>query len=141
MQKENMMIELIKECYKKQKNISIYNDKEDTCQHFTGYIGAYDDRGILIQHISPRGLYDGYIIIHRDTIYQINCGGKYENKIETLYQIKGQMHEPIEIGDNGILYTILEFAQKKDYIICVELQDRMIKDLLKNMMKIQYALM
>ena len=72
------MIELLKECYRKHKVISIYNDSEDTCKHFTGYVGAIDERDVLIQHISAHGLYDGYIIIPKDTIYQLSFDGKYK---------------------------------------------------------------
>lgn len=125
------MIELIERYYKEHKIISIYNDKEDTYRHLTGYIGAYNDNEMLIQHISSRGLYDGYIIIHRDTIFQLDCGGKYENKIEILYRVKKQTHEKIEVEDNAILYSTLKYAQKNNYIICAELQDSIIRGFVK----------
>ena len=58
--------------------------------------------------------------------------GKYEKKIEKLYRIKKQRHETIEIEDKGILFSILAFAKKKKYVICVELQDSMLSGFVKD---------
>lgn len=125
------MNERIKECYEGHKVISIYIDKENTDKFFTGYIGAYNDTEVLIKHISRHGLYDGYIIIRKDDIYQQDCDGIYQNKIETLYHAKDQTHENIEIHDDKVLQSALEFARKKGYAINVELQDTSISGFVK----------
>ncbi len=126
-----MVKQLIKKNYKKHNIISIYNDEEDSCRHFTGYIGAYNDKELLIQHISPSGLYDGYIIVPRDTVYRLDCAGKYEEKIKLLYDIKKQRHQEIKIENNEILYSVLKFAKENNYIICAEFRESMVRGFIK----------
>lgn len=121
------MIKSIEKTYNERRIVSIYSDRENTDKHFTGYIGAYNDTEILIEHISPRGLYDGYIFISVDDIYQLDCGGLYERKIEKLYQMKRQAHESIEIKDNAIFYSMVKFAQRKGFIVYAELQDSAVR--------------
>lgn len=117
------MEKLLKMSLEEKKVTSLYNDKEDTAKMYTGYIGAYNDDNILVYHISPRGLYDGYLLIDRESVFQIDYNGKYEKKIERLYDLKKQQHQNVQIKDSSILNSLLQFAQKNRNMAYVALQD------------------
>ena len=125
------MEKMLKLSLQEKKVTSFYNDKEDTGQAFTGYLGAYDDANILIYHISPRGLYDGYILLERDSVFQLDFYGKYEKKIEYLYDSKKQQHQNVVITEDGVLNSLLQFAQQNRYLVYIGLQDSSVTGLIK----------
>lgn len=117
------MINTIKKYYNENAVISIYNDSDDTTKHFTGYINSYNDCEILVSHITPRGEYDGYILLHIDDIFRIEANGKYEEKIEKLYSLKKQKHEKFTFDNDGIAYQLLDFASENNLIVRFEFHD------------------
>ncbi len=123
---EIVMLKSIQYCYKNNKVVSFYLDKEDTNSHLTGYINCYNDNEILISHITARGEYDGFILKRVGEVYRIDYDGEYEKKIEMLYKLKLQTHARFDASDKGILYPLLDFAIKMKYIVNLELGDNFV---------------
>lgn len=120
------MLKSIQYCFKNNKVVSLYCDQEDTNSHLTGYINYYNNSELLISHINKRGEYDGFIIKHLEDVYRIHYDGDYEKKIEILYKLKTQTHPIIDAKDEGILFPLLDYAIKMDFIVTLELKDNYI---------------
>ena len=88
---------------------------------------------MLIYHMTPQGLYDGYILIKTEDIFKIDRNGKYENKIKKLYEIAAQTHQVFHLEEDDALFFILaEFAQKNAYIVNLELMEDSVTGFIEN---------
>ncbi|MCL2323169.1 MAG: hypothetical protein FWC47_13840 [Oscillospiraceae bacterium] len=117
------MIELLKDCLEHKKVTSIYTNRENTEKHMTGFISGLNEAETLISHMNSRGEYDGYILIKTRKIYQIDYDGPYEKMIKKLYVLKSQKHSILDISEENILFSLLKYAIKMNFIITVELED------------------
>lgn len=120
---EVIMFNVIENCFKSCKVASFYFDKQDNQVHLTGFVHCYNESEVLIAHITPRGEYDGFILNRISDVYRIDCGGEYEIKIQTLYELKKESHPHISCNEEGILFPLLAFAKENDYFITAELQN------------------
>lgn len=102
--------------------VSVFCDDERPDTHLSGFIRAFDEEQILINHISPDGYYDGYILIHMADVHRIDSSGKYELKIERLYQCRHQSHTEFPINDN-LYISLLQFCQREGRILSAEVAD------------------
>ena len=109
--------------------VSVYCDDEKPDTHLTGFLSRCDEGQMLIDHISPSGFYDGFILIHAEDIHRMDCGGKYEQKVEKLYQCRQQSHAEFPI--TGSLYaSLLAFCQRERLILSAETEDAMLSGFL-----------
>lgn len=116
-----MVLEFIKKL-QKQTVVSIFCDPTNPSKHLTGWICASSDDVVMIQHISPHGMYDGYILVQSDDIYRIDVEGEYEKKMYILYTNKRQNHPNVLIEEN-IYSSLLDFCKSEHLVISVELED------------------
>lgn len=120
------MNDAINFCFDNKCVASIYRDYENPDRHLTGFVERFNDSEVLISHITPSGLYDGYVLLLRDSIFRIDYNGKYENMINRLYHLKGQSHRCIDTlddGNNNLLFSLLDYAIKEKYIVSVCFDD------------------
>lgn len=115
------MIDLIK-MLNKQTVVSVFCDSLNPDKHLTGRICASSENVVMIQHISPRGLYDGFILVQSDDIYRIDTDGKYERKMCNLYKAKKQEH-PHFLIDEDLYTSLLVFCKMQELVISIELAD------------------
>lgn len=116
-----MVVEFIKKL-EKQTVVSIFCDPTNPNKHLTGWIYSSSDDIVMIQHISPRGTYDGYILVQNEDIYRIDVDGEYEKKMYALYTVKQQNHPDILIEEN-LYSSLLAFCKSEQLVISVELED------------------
>lgn len=102
--------------------VSVYCDSLNPDKHLTGWICASSEDVVMIQHISPRGLYDGFILVQCDDIYRIDADGKYERKMCNLYKAKKQEH-PRFLIDEDLYTSLLAFCKMQELIMSIELKD------------------
>lgn len=57
----------------------------------------------LLAHISPQGIYDGFIVKSLENVFEIKYDGKYEKKISNLYQLQNQSHKKVECGTETLI--------------------------------------
>lgn len=113
------MFELVSSQITADKVLSIYCDNQNPESHLSGFLYAYNDDEVLIQHISADGLYDGYILILREDIIRLDFGGKYEQKIKMLYELRKQTHPTIPYGE-CLYLALLRFGMEQKLIVSIE---------------------
>ena len=109
--------------------VSLFSDELQPDTHLTGFLYAVSEEFVIIKHITPSGLYDGYVMVWRDDIFRIDAEGKYEQKIKALYDIKKQQH-PILPLEKDLYCSLLQFCMTNNYLLCVQLNDSMIRGIL-----------
>ncbi|HML48807.1 MAG TPA: hypothetical protein PKE04_18865 [Clostridia bacterium] len=103
--------------------VSVYTDKQDTKHFAAGFIPYADETHVLIAHIAPSGLYDGFIAMKIGSIVRLDYGGTYEKKIGALYRLRGQKHETVTVRDGSLIQSMLAFAKARAYVVTLELLD------------------
>ena len=121
----------IKYCFENKKIGSFYCDLQNTEAHYTGYINAYNEREVVISHITPAGLYDGYILRRIEDFHRIDYDGSYEKKIEKLYQLRKQKHDQICFSEE-LFYSIVNYANENRSIVSIYFDDDYITGLISN---------
>lgn len=101
---------------------SFYFNKEDASSHLTGFVHHYNENELLIAHITSRGEYDGFVLKRMEDLFRIEYNGEYEKKIHQLYLLKKQSHPIVECNEEDILFPLLNFAQKKQFLITLKLE-------------------
>lgn len=125
------IITCITECHKKKKIVSLYCDPENPETHLTGFIDAFNDKNLIVQHISPSGFYDGFILIQTDDILRIDVDGKYERKVECLYKHKLQSHPELKKQDD-LLSSLFNHACENQLLLSIELQEGFLTGCIKD---------
>ena len=109
----------LKTCKNEGKIASIYwNDDLD---HFSsGFVCAVEDDLVLLAHVAPLGEYDGFRVCTLKGVYKVKWGGRYENKVQTLYKLKHQRHPDVSIT-GSLMADLLLYAKEKSLFISAEL--------------------
>lgn len=110
-------------CLKNRKIGSFYFNKEDNCMHLTGFVHCYNDREIIIEHITPRGEYDGFILNKMENLYRVDYEGDYEKKIHNLYKLKNQKHPIMPCDVGSLIGSLLKFACERERVVTLELEN------------------
>ena len=110
----------------KKKNdsvISIFTNRNFPEKCCVGFVGCHD-RGVIIKHITPVGLYDGFYWRRVCDIYRIDIDGKYESDLKRLYILQKQKHDLLNslCDCENTLTMLLKYASEKQKIaeICID---------------------
>lgn len=117
------MQQVIDDCFRNQKVVSCYFNREDNSVHLTGFIFDYNDEELLLAHITPRGEYDGFVLNKMENLYRIDCEGKYEKKIHELYKSKHQSHSVVPCNKEKIADALLKYACENGCLVTLELEN------------------
>lgn len=131
---ESNIYDFLKKSLDENLVVSVFSDREQPEKCAVGYVASISDDQVLINHITPTGLYDGYVIRKLEDIFRIDTDGQYEKKMNQLYTLKKQMHEefiPCKVKHGNLFKAALTASQKSELIVnfCIdetEVQDSMI---------------
>ena len=106
---------------KNEELLSVYTDVENTDTFSAGFLQAISEGFLLLSHVTPYGMYDGYLVKISNNVYRIERDGKYENILTKLYTYKQQKHEKVDIIENNIVRSILYLAKARGYFVTMQL--------------------
>lgn len=101
--------------------VSIHSETSDYGSFTVGYIVGYNEEHYILALISPYGRYDGFLLKERKSIVSVEHGGKYESKIERLASYYHTEHESLDLSDDDLRLSMLNFASERNFIVAVEL--------------------
>ncbi|SFS64021.1 hypothetical protein [Marininema halotolerans] len=103
--------------------ISVYTDRNDPSSFSAGVITALSNQHIVMRHVTPDGLSDGYLVRRVDDIFRIDVKGKYEERLKQLYTLQGQSHDHLLLPDvheknevNLILQCLTHAKEHRDIV-------------------------
>lgn len=108
--------------------VSVYANAADTTRFWGGYVLLVDDVYCLMAHITPGGLYDGYVLFPLENVWKLEEGGAYNAAIEKLYRLQAQAHAPVPAAAPSVLQTLLQFAQDNRLIVTLSVSDELNDD-------------
>ena len=113
----------LKAFYDNRELVSIHSDTSDYGSFAVGYIVGYNEEHYILALISPYGRYDGFVVRERKSIVSVEHGGKYENKIKRLAAYYKTKHEELDLSEDNLYLSMLNFANERNYIVAIELND------------------
>lgn len=116
------MYEKLLKCLKARDIVSVYSDQDDLESSFVGFLAGIDEDYFILQHITPNGYYDGYVLGVTANIFRIECSGQYQKKILKLYHSNYAKEKlnPISIKAN-LIESIFYFAQENNLMVSIEI--------------------
>lgn len=115
-----MIYDIIKKAQNLQNLLCVYTNKEDTSTFSLGYIQKVTNNDILINSISTRGRYDGYIVKKIKDIFLIEENNKYIHKVIDVSN-KDYSHKKISNKYKNLFKSILCFSKTENLVVSVQL--------------------
>ena len=109
--------------------VSIYTNQWEPDYFSTGFVDAISDQEVVLSHVTPDGLYDGYIVRKLDDLFRVDIGGLYEQRLYLLYTLQKQSHLKLikkrKTGDANLFQEVLLCARKQNYVVslCIDETD------------------
>ncbi len=125
-----MIIEQMRTAKNNKDIVSIYSNYEDTEKFSVGRVLAVNDDDTVLYAYSPYGRYDGYLLKKTDSIFLIETGGSYLEKIAILSDKNCDdfKKEIRKFESSDLVNELLNFAQENSLIVSIELLDSGITD-------------
>ena len=124
-----MMNDIIAEAKAKKECLGFYTNEEQPTNFLCGYPLEVSKDALIVASIAPNGMYDGYIYLEKDCIFQIESNTRYIENIEQLYAFHKKTHKAIECKNDLLARSLLEFARREGYMVSVELFHLEVKDI------------
>ncbi len=119
-----MLKRRIREAYNQHEIVGIYDDREDGTKFWVGYIAAYSDDYVVCGHITPSGLYDGFLLIDANRIFRVEFQSMEIKRTALLYKLKGQEHPEYVSTSENLALSLLKYAMERRYIVTIEQKDQ-----------------
>ncbi len=106
--------------------VSIYTNQWKPDYFSTGFVNAISDQEVVLNHVTPDGLYDGYIVRKLGDLFRVDIGGLYEQRLYLLYTLQKQSHLKLikkrKTGDANLFREVLLSARKQNYVVslCID---------------------
>jgi hypothetical protein len=125
-----VVIQVLADALKEKTLLSVYADKADTESFWVGEICGLSEQYFLGKRYDQYGQYDGFSVFSIDEIYQINISGRYNSKLGTLIDIRGEKIPTPEINGGSLIDDLLEHAQKNSFLVTLQLFGSGFEDLM-----------
>jgi len=116
--------EVLKQQQEKEKLVCVYHGDDGHDKFDVGFIESLTQTTLTLLSVSPRGEYDGRVVMHLDDLNRIEMDDRYSRKIELLHQYRGSVFKtddhvnPKARADD--LHAQLVRAVEEHEVACVE---------------------
>lgn len=125
----NRMMALLNEFIGKKQVIELYSDPLHTDKFSAGYILAVSSEDVIMAHIAPNGVYDGFMLKKANDIFRVDTLGEYDSTLQKLYTIQSQTHPKFRATSNNLVISFLDFAKSHHYVTTIQLFDSGLDDI------------
>jgi hypothetical protein len=118
--------DLLKRAQKDDALVAIYSDPDSPRRFAVGWVEALSEEHVVLRHISPSGMYDGYALRFLEDVFRVETGGRYMAKALHLYRAREQRHLTDFLPDSpssDLLSELLLAAQKREVGVFVALEE------------------
>lgn len=116
------MINYLLSLLKTDEYVSIYSNPNDPSAFIYGKVLAADDDDFVVYCISQDGEYDGLVLKKTDSVSRIEVEGQYNEKMKKLLN-KDLPAVDIEFDKEGLVQSIMMYAEKEGCVVSVEIQN------------------
>ncbi len=126
---KNNILSVLNRSHKDGLMVSVYSNRYQPEMCSVGFIDSLSAGQFIMKHVTPEGIYDGYIIRRIEDVFRVDVNGEYERRLELLYNLQKQKHQDFfkkKANQKPNLFKeSLVIAQKKKLIvtICIDETD------------------
>lgn len=114
---------------KNKELVCVYSDTTDPESFSAGYITGVTDENMIIFHLTPKGKYDGYILLSIDNIFLMEYNTKYSKKLQKISDSLLN-NDIVYFESDDLKLSLLEYARENNFIIEVQLINSGINDVI-----------
>ncbi len=115
------MLRVLYKLYESKSFVSIYTSLNESSKFYYGRIIAVDESEIAIQMLHPSGADDGIVVMSVDDVLRVEENSQYSNKMQKLFSVKSIPNYDFPINENGIMFSVLNYAFLNNQIVSLEL--------------------
>ena len=83
--------EVLKTQQEKQKLVCVYHGDDGHDKFDVGFVESVTPNSLTLLSVSPRGEFDGRVVMHLDDLNRVETDDRYSRKIELLHQYRGSV--------------------------------------------------
>jgi hypothetical protein len=83
--------EVLKQQQEKEKLVCVYHGDDGHDKFDVGFVESLTTTNLTLLSVSPRGEFDGRVIMHLDDLNRVEMDDRYSRKIELLHQYRGSI--------------------------------------------------
>ncbi len=116
--------EVLRQQQEKEKLVCVYHGDDGHDKFDVGFVESLTPTTLTLLSVSPRGEFDGRVIMHLDDLNRIEMDDRYSRKIELLHQYRGSIFKtedhvnPEARADD--VHAQLVRAVNEHLVVCVE---------------------
>lgn len=104
--------------------LEVYSKIEDTGSFVVGKVLDLDDDYVLLGLIHPSGVYDGYMALSLDKIYQVKEKTNYIARLLTFMEHEGKFDFSLLPGEShGVLLDFMRRIQQSGWVASMEINN------------------
>ena len=116
--------EVLKQQQEKEKLVCVYHGDDGHDKFDVGFIESLTPTTLTLLSVSPRGEFDGRVVMHLDDLNRIEMEDRYSRKIELLHQYRGSIfksedHVNPNARTDDLMAQLARAAEEHD-VACVE---------------------
>jgi len=116
--------EVLKQQQEKEKLVCVYHGDDGHDKFDVGFVESLTPTMLTLLAVSPRGEYDGRVVMHLDDLNRIEMDDRYSRKIELLHQYRGSVFKTEDhVNPNARTddaHAQLQRAMEEQQVACVE---------------------
>ena len=115
--------EVLRHAQEAEKIVCLYTSR-DSENFAAGFVEAVSENHVILRSLTPHGRYDGWLLRVLENVCRIDSGGRYEEKLVSLFRARDQNHPAFlpstdEATDLGS--EMLICAQRGDYAVRIDI--------------------
>ncbi len=116
--------EVLKQQQEKEKLVCVYHGDDGHDKFDVGFVESLTPDSLTLLSVSPRGEFDGRVVMHLDDLNRVETDDRYSRKIELLHQYKGSIFKTDDHVNPDAktedLHAQLQRAAEEQAVACVD---------------------
>lgn len=116
--------EVLREIQAREKLVCVFHGDDEHDKFDVGFVESLTPTTVTLLSVSPRGEYDGRVVMHIDDLNRVETDDRYSRKIALLHEYRGSVFKSDDHVNPGARdYAFaeqLQSAKESGSVICIE---------------------
>ena len=116
--------EVLRRVQEAEKLVCVFHGDDEHDKFDVGFVESLTNSTLTLLSVSPRGEYDGRVVMHLDDLNRVETDDRYSRKIALLHEYRGSVFKADDkVNKQALAFGIgeqLQAALEETCVVCVE---------------------